>query len=99
MIKQKRKPIITLFLFIQSFFSTSYPISIGYENNNSMYFVGIRSLSLWHGQIDKMINGTSEGLKEIPIPLEDVFQTIPKYEIGIGSLAVDKEKKEFGLQL
>jgi virginiamycin B lyase len=66
---------------------------MGFENNNSMYFVGIRSLSLWHGQIDKMINGTSEGLKEIPIPLEDVFQTIPNYEIGIGSLAVDKENK------
>lgn len=40
-----------------------------------------------------MINGTSEGLKEIPIPLEDVFKTIPNYEIGIGSLAVDKENK------
>jgi virginiamycin B lyase len=38
-----------------------------------------------------MINGTSEGLKEIPIPLKDVFQNIPPYEIGLGSLAVDKE--------
>jgi virginiamycin B lyase len=79
--------------FHSEFFSTSYPISIGFENNNSMHFVGIRSLSLWNGQIDKMINGISEGLKEIPIPLEDIFQTIPNYEIGIGSLAVDKENK------
>ena len=75
-------------------FSTSYPISMGFENNNSMYFVGIRSLSLWHGQIDKMINGTSEGLKEIPIPLKNVFQTIPNYEVGLGSLAVDKQNKK-----
>ena len=75
-------------------FSTSYPISMGFENNNSMYFVGIRSLSLWHGQIDKMINGTSEGLKEIPIPLKDVFKTIPNYEVGLGSLAVDKQNKK-----
>ena len=80
--------------FNSEFFSTSYPISIGFENNNSMYFVGIRSLSLWHGQIDKMINGTSEGLKEIPIPLKNVFRTIPNYEVGIGSLAIDKENKK-----
>ncbi len=79
--------------FHSEYFTTSYPISIGFENNNSMYFVGIRSLSLWHGQIDKMINGTSEGLKEIPIPLKNVFQTIPNYEVGMGSLAVDKENK------
>ena len=79
--------------FQSEFFSTSYPISLGFENNNSMYFVGIRSLSLWHGQIDKMINGTSEGLEEIPIPLKNVFQTIPIYEVGLGSLAVDKENK------
>ncbi len=80
--------------FNSEFFSTSYPISIGFENNNSMYFVGIRSPSLWHGQIDKMINGTSEGLKEIPIPLKNVFRTIPNYEVGIGSLAIDKENKK-----
>ena len=80
--------------FNSEFFSTSYPISIGFENNNSMYFVGIRSLSLWHGQIDKMINGTSEGLKEIPIPLKNVFRTIPNYEVGLGSLAIDKENKK-----
>ena len=79
--------------FHSEFFSTSYPISMGFENNNSMYFVGIRSLSLWHGQIDKMVNGTSEGLKEIPIQLKDVFQDIPIYEVGMGSLAVDKENK------
>jgi len=79
--------------FHSEFFSTSYPISMGFENNNSIYFVGIRSLSLWHGQIDKMINGTSEGLREIPIPLKDVFQTIPTYEVGLGSLAVDNEHK------
>jgi virginiamycin B lyase len=79
--------------FHSEFFSTSYPISLGFENNNSMYFVGIRSLSLWHGQTDKMINGTSEGLKEIPIPLKNIFQNIPSYEVGIGSLAVDKENK------
>ena len=79
--------------FQSEFFSTAYPISLGFENNNSMYFVGIRSLSLWHGQIDKMINGTSEGLEEIPIPLKNVFQTIPIYEVGLGSLAVDKENK------
>jgi len=79
--------------FRSEFFSTSYPISLGFENNNSMYFVGIRSLSLWHGQIDKMTNGTSQGLEEIPIPLKNAFQTIPNYEVGLGSLAIDKENK------
>ena len=79
--------------FHSELFSTSYPISMDFEDNSSMYFVGIRSLSLWHGQIDKMINGTSEGLKEIPIPLKEVFQNIPSYEIGLGSLAIDKENK------
>ncbi len=72
--------------------STSYPVSLDFVDDNNLYLVGIRSLSLWHGNVDRMINGTSEGFKEIQIPLNDMFQGIPRYEIGLGALAIDKAK-------
>ena len=40
-----------------------------------------------------MINGTSEGFTEIQIPLNDLFKEIPRHEIGLGALAIDKAKK------
>lgn len=70
-------------------YSTSYPISLAFPDENNVYFVGIRSLSLWHGSLDGMKSGTSKGIEEIPIPLGDSFKGIPDYEVGLGSLAID----------
>ncbi len=75
------------------YFLTSYPISIDFDNDNNLYFVGIRTLSIWHGDTTKMKDGTSEGIIEIPIPIKDKFKGIPEYEVGLGSLALDNEKK------
>lgn len=79
--------------FYSNSYSTAYPVSIEFIDDSNLYFVGIRSLSLWHGDIDKMKNGTSEGIEEIPIPLDDLFKGIPKYEVGLGALAIDQAKK------
>lgn len=78
--------------FYSTSYSTSYPVSIDFVDDNNLYLVGIRSLSLWHGNIDKMINGTSEGFTEIPIPLNGLFKDIPKYQVGLGELAIDKAR-------
>lgn len=79
--------------FYSNSYSTAYPVSIEFMDDKNMYFVGIRSLSLWHGYTDRMTNGTSTGIEEIPIPLDGLFKGIPEYEIGIGSLAIDHAKK------
>ena len=75
-------------------YSTSYPISLAFENSNDVYLVGIRSLSLWHGSIDEMRNGTTAGIENIPIPFNNLFKGIPDYEVGLGSLAIDYKKKD-----
>ncbi|HSA75446.1 MAG TPA: hypothetical protein VLE21_04590 [Candidatus Nitrosocosmicus sp.] len=79
--------------FYSTSYSTSYPVSIDFIDDKNLYLVGIRSLSLWHGNVDEMTNGTSEGFTEIPIPLNDLFTGIPEYQIGLGALAIDKAKK------
>ncbi len=79
--------------FYSTLYATSYPVSIEFIDDKNLYFVGIRSLSLWHGDVDKMANGTSYGIEEIPIPLNSTFKGIPEYEIGLGSLAIDNNKE------
>lgn len=79
--------------FYSNIYSTAYPVSIEFVDDKNLYFIGIRSLSLWHGNIEKMANGTSAGIEEIPISLNGLFKGIPKYEIGLGSLAIDQAKK------
>lgn len=74
-------------------YATSYPISFELTDDENIYFVGIRSLSLWHGNIKEMKNGTSEGIEEIPIPFDNLFRAIPDYEVGLGSLVFDQKNQ------
>ena len=52
-----------------SSFGTAYPVSVDFDNNGNVYFVGIRSPTLWIGNLTKLRNGTWDGLSKIPIPV------------------------------
>jgi virginiamycin B lyase len=72
-------------------FDTTYPVSLGFDLNGNIYFVGIRSTSLWFGEVAKMRNGTSNGISAIPMPV-DKFSGIDPTLISTGSLAVDNDR-------
>lgn len=72
-------------------FGTTYPVSIDFDSNGNIYFVGIRSPTLWFGQITKMKNGTSNGISNIPLPV-DRFKGIDPALVSTGSIAVDNRK-------
>ncbi|MDQ4073717.1 MAG: hypothetical protein M3162_05360, partial [Thermoproteota archaeon] len=76
------------------YFSTSYPVSFDFYKDSKIFFVGIRTPSLWYGDTNQMKNGTSEGIYEIPIPLDKTFTDIPENEVGIGSLALDNNEQD-----
>jgi virginiamycin B lyase len=72
-------------------FDTTYPVSLDFDLNGNIYFVGIRSTSLWFGEVAKMRNGTSNGISAIPMPV-DKFSGIDPTLISTGSLAVDNDR-------
>ena len=51
-------------------FGTTYPVVMDFDSMGNVYFVGIRSPSLWFADKAKLKNGTSEGISRIPIPTE-----------------------------
>ena len=74
-------------------FGTIYPASIEFDpnNDNIIYFVGMFSPSIWIVEIDRLKNGTSEGISEIPIPIKGFEGTDPVF-ITTGSLAFDEKE-------
>jgi virginiamycin B lyase len=74
-------------------FGTTYPSSIEFNpnNDNIVYFVGMFSPSIWIAEIDRLKNGTSEGITEIPIPIEGFEETDPVF-VTTGSLALDEKE-------
>ena len=75
-------------------FGTTYPISIEFDPNNEniIYFVGTYSPSLWIADIAEMKNGTSEGISQIHIPIEEGFKGIDPVYITTGSIAFDNKR-------
>ena len=71
-----------------SIFGTVYPVSLDFDNNGNIYFVGIRSTSLWIGDISSMKSGTDQGISTISMPIS-VFEGISPNLISTGSLVVD----------
>jgi virginiamycin B lyase len=74
-------------------FGTTYPASIEFDlnNDNIIYFVGMFSSSIWIAEIDRLKNGTSEGISGIPIPIKGFEGTDPVF-ITTGSLAFDEKE-------
>ena len=79
-------------------FGTTYPVSLDFDANGNIYFVGIRSPTLWFGETNKMKNGTSEGISKIPIPIGE-FKEIDPNLVSVGSLAVDKRNNVVWISL
>jgi virginiamycin B lyase len=77
-----------------SYFGTTYPISIEFDGNNDrrIFFVGTFSSSLWIGDITKMRNGTSDGIRQVLIPIGDKFKGIDPIHVTTGSIAFDKKR-------
>lgn len=66
------------------------PISFDFDSDGNMYLVGVRSNSLYFGDVSEMNPGTVDGFTEIRLPL-DAFEGI-EFGVVSGSVAVDKER-------
>lgn len=73
-----------------STFGTSYPVSIDFDSTGNIYFVGIRTPSLYIGNISQMKNGTSSGISVIDLPTDE-FKGIEPELVSVGSIVVDKK--------
>jgi virginiamycin B lyase len=80
-------------------FGTTYPVSMEIDKNGSnIYFVGIRSPSIWIGNISLMKNGTAEGIERIGIPL-DSFAGIDPDLVSTGSVVLDEDNDRLFVSL
>ena len=80
-------------------FGTTYPVSMEIDKNGSnIYFVGIRSPSVWIGNISQMRNGTAEGIERIGIPL-DAFSGIDPDLVSTGSVVLDEDNDRLFVSL
>jgi virginiamycin B lyase len=83
---------------ISKSFGTTYPVSLDFDSSGNIYFVGIRSPSLWFGNVTEMRNGTSDGISRIPIPLEGFAGMDPDL-ISTGSVVVDNDRNTVWLSM
>ena len=67
-----------------------YPVSIDFDNNGHIFFAGIRTQSLFMGNLSLMKSDTADGIAKIPLPIED-FKDFDPSLISTGSIAVDKK--------
>jgi virginiamycin B lyase len=75
-------------------FGTTYPVSFDIdEKNNRIYFVGIRSPSIWIGDILQMKNGTSDGIEKIELPINNFSGLVDPELISTGSIAFDRKNE------
>ena len=80
-------------------FGTTYPVSMEIDKNGSnIYFVGIRSPSIWIGNISLMKNGTAEGIERVGIPL-DSFAGIDPDLVSTGSVVLDEDNDRLFVSL
>ena len=79
-------------------FGTIYPVSVVLDDKGKIYFVGVRSPSIWIGNISEMKNGTSNGIEQIKIPTEG-FKGIDPDLISTGSIALDKKNNALWISL
>ena len=75
-----------------------YPSMMDFDSNGNLYFIGINSQALFFGNISKMENATSEGFREISLPL-DGFAGINLDLVTAGGLVVDKERNDVWVSL
>jgi virginiamycin B lyase len=76
----------------------SYPSDMEFDSNGNIYFIGINSKSIFYGDVSTMRDGTSEGITEIPLPLEG-FEGIDPRLISSGLIVVDNERNNVWVSL
>lgn len=75
-----------------------YPSMMEFDSNGNLYFIGINSQALFFGNVSKMQNATSEGFREISLPLEG-FAGISLDLVTSGGLIVDNEQNDVWISL
>jgi virginiamycin B lyase len=68
------------------------------KDGSNIYFVGIRSPSIWIGNISLMKNGTAEGIERVGIPL-DSFAGIDPDLVSTGSVVLDEDNDRLFVSL
>ena len=79
-------------------FGTISPVSLDFDSKGNLYFVGIHSPVLWFGNVAQMKNNTSDGITNIPLPMNS-FKGIDSKRISTGSLAVDNKRDVIWISL
>jgi virginiamycin B lyase len=79
-------------------FGSIYPVSLDFDAIGNLYFAGIRSSTLWFGNTTEMSNNTSQGITEIPLPLQG-FEGIDRDLISTGSIITDNNDKSVWITL
>ena len=62
------------------------------EEGKSIYFIGTFVPSLWYAEIDKLKNGTANGIREIKLPIEYGFKNIDPFYVTSGSFDFDEDR-------
>jgi virginiamycin B lyase len=75
-----------------------YPSMMEFDSNGNLYIIGINSQSLFFGNVSNFQNGTSQGFREIALPLEG-FSGISPNLITSGGLVVDNERNDVWVSL
>ncbi len=71
--------------------ATIYPVSIDFDNDGNIYFAGIRSQSIWIGNITKLKNNSSEGISFVKLPTAG-FKGVDPFMINSGAIKVDTKR-------
>lgn len=74
------------------------PAAIDFDGRGNIYFVGVQSTSIFIGEVSSMKNGTSDGITEVPLPLEG-FTGIDANLITTGALTVDRQNNDVWVSL
>ena len=72
-------------------FGTTYPVSIAFDKDQNIYFVGIRSPAIWLANTSLIKPSTPEGISKINLSLSG-FKGISPDLVSTGSLAVDNDR-------
>jgi virginiamycin B lyase len=75
-----------------------YPSVFDFDSSGNLYFIGINSQSLFFGNVSLMNNATSDGFREISLPL-DGFSSISSDLVTSGGLIVDNERNDVWVSL
>ena len=81
-----------------SAFGTIYPVSIAFNGDDEIYFVGIRSKSLWSANVSDLKNMSPLGISNISIPLSS-FNGIDPDLVSTGSIDIDRDRNVIWLSV